>query len=59
MQTPVIYDNDIDLNIGDPIFLRHAKSGELCERFNELIIVKDHKITSRVKTYRGEGLSFG
>lgn len=59
VQTPVIYKNDIELNIGDPIFFRHAKSGELCERFNDLIMIKDHKITSRAKTYRGEGLSFG
>jgi D-serine deaminase-like pyridoxal phosphate-dependent protein len=59
VQTPVIYNNDIELNIGDPIFFRHAKSGELCERFNDLIMIKDHKITNRAKTYRGEGLSFG
>ena len=59
VQTPVIYNNDIDLKIGDPIFLRHAKSGELCERFNELILIKDHKVSSKVATYRGQGLSFG
>ena len=59
VQTPVIYKNDIELNIGDPIFFRHAKSGELCERFNDLIMIKDLKIINRAKTYRGEGLSFG
>ena len=59
VQTPVIFNNDIDLKIGDPIFLRHSKSGELCERFNELILIKDHEISGRAKTYRGEGLAFG
>ena len=59
VQTPVIYNNDIDLKIGDPIFLRHAKSGELCERFNELVLIKDHKISGKVATYRGDGQSFG
>ncbi len=59
VQTPVIFNNNIDLKIGDPIFFRHAKSGELCERFNELILIKNNGITGRAKTYRGEGLCFG
>jgi D-serine deaminase-like pyridoxal phosphate-dependent protein len=46
------------LNIGDPVFLRHAKSGELLERFNDLHIIRDNKVTETWKTYRGDGLCF-
>lgn len=58
VQTPVVYKGKEKLNIGDPIFMRHAKAGELCERFNSLILVSDGQIVNEVKTYRGEGLSF-
>ncbi len=47
-----------DLALGDPVFLQHAKAGELCERFNELWLVKDGKLAGQVKTYRGEGKAF-
>jgi D-serine deaminase-like pyridoxal phosphate-dependent protein len=46
------------LRLGDPIFFQHAKAGELCERFNELYLVKDNQIIGTVPTYRGEGLNF-
>ncbi len=46
------------LAIGDPVFFQHAKAGELCERFNELILVQGGKIVDTVKTYRGEGFAF-
>ncbi len=58
VQTPIIYKGPFSLNIGDPIFMRHAKAGELCEHFNELYLVKDSKIREIVKTYRGEGQRF-
>ncbi len=45
-------------DIGDPVFFQHAKAGELCERFNHLLLVKDKKIVDRVKTYRGQGFAF-
>ena len=56
VQTPMKYKGQ--LTLGDPVFFRHAKAGELCERFNELIVVSDNKITNRYKTYRGEGKCF-
>ena len=31
VQTPVIYTGTEQLELGDPIFMRHAKAGELCE----------------------------
>lgn len=58
VQTPIRYKGPLDLKIGDPIFLRHAKAGEICERFNELHLVSGGKITDRVPTYRGEGRCF-
>jgi D-serine deaminase-like pyridoxal phosphate-dependent protein len=53
VQTPVQYDGKTALKIGDPIFFRHSKAGELCERFNELILIKNCKIENTVPTYRG------
>ncbi len=58
VQTPVFYDGNINLNIGDPIFLRHSKAGELCERFNELYLISGNEIVDVVPTYRGEGKCF-
>ncbi len=58
VQTPVIYTGQETLNLGDPIFMRHSKAGELCERFNHLLLVRDGKVYEEVPTYRGEGKSF-
>jgi D-serine deaminase-like pyridoxal phosphate-dependent protein len=58
VQTPFEYRGKEALNIGDLIFFRHAKAGELCERFNELILVRDNKIEQIVPTYRGEQKCF-
>lgn len=55
VQTPVKYSGKEELNIGDPLYFRHAKAGELCERFNTVYLVKNGEITDEVKTYRGEG----
>lgn len=58
VQTPFYYSGRERLQIGDPVFFRHSKAGELCERFNYLHLVRDAKITEVVPTYRGEGLCF-
>jgi D-serine deaminase-like pyridoxal phosphate-dependent protein len=55
VQTPFLNQSHENIEIGDPIFLRHSKAGELLEHFNELLILRDHKIIDRWKTYRGEG----
>jgi D-serine deaminase-like pyridoxal phosphate-dependent protein len=44
--------------LGDPVLFRHAKAGELAERFNEYLLISGGKIVARAKTYRGFGLSF-
>ena len=58
VQTPIVYKGQMSLQLGDPIFLRHSKAGELCERFNELWIVSNGKIIEKVPTYRGQGKCF-
>ena len=43
---------------GDTVLFRHAKAGELCEHFNELLLVRGGRVEARAKTYRGEGHAF-
>ncbi|MEM7334014.1 MAG: alanine racemase [Chloroflexota bacterium] len=54
VQTPIKYSGHQPLSMGSSIFMRHAKAGELCERFNELHIVANGEIIDTVPTYRGE-----
>jgi len=58
VQTPVIYKGEHRLELGDPIFMRHAKAGEVCERFTHLIFVQGGQIVDEVATYRGDGQCF-
>jgi len=46
------------LNLGDPLFFRHAKAGELCERFTELYLLRAGSLEDQVPTYRGQGACF-
>ncbi|GAA5041899.1 alanine racemase [Nocardia callitridis] len=47
------------LRIGDRVWFRHAKAGELCERFDRLHLVDADGSRTEVPTYRGEGKNFG
>jgi D-serine deaminase-like pyridoxal phosphate-dependent protein len=58
VQTPVFYEREGTLNIGDPIFMRHSKAGELCEHFNTLLLIENDKVVKEVPTYRGQGHCF-
>ncbi len=58
VQTPLILKNNSTLKIGDMVFFRPAKSGEIAERFNEYVLVRDNKIEKKVLTYRGLNLNF-
>jgi D-serine deaminase-like pyridoxal phosphate-dependent protein len=58
VQTPLLGDAGRDLEVGDRVYLRHTKAGELCERFNELYLVSGNQIVDHVPTYRGEGRCF-
>jgi D-serine deaminase-like pyridoxal phosphate-dependent protein len=55
VQTPVI---GREMDVGDRVYFRHAKAGELCERFNTLLLVEGGRVVDEVPTYRGEGCSF-
>jgi D-serine deaminase-like pyridoxal phosphate-dependent protein len=58
VQTPVAYSGIHHLDLGDPIFLRHAKAGEVCERFTHLFFIQKGAIVEQAPTYRGEGQCF-
>jgi D-serine deaminase-like pyridoxal phosphate-dependent protein len=58
VQTPFEYNGTEHLFIGSPIFFRHAKAGELCERFNTITVISNGKILDTWQTYRGEGKCF-
>jgi D-serine deaminase-like pyridoxal phosphate-dependent protein len=58
VQTPLLGDAAADLSVGDRAYLRHAKAGELCERFDVLHLVQGEQIVDVVPTYRGEGRAF-
>ena len=58
VQTPVRFPPSVHLAIADPVFFRHAKAGELCERFDALVLVEGGRAAGEAKTYRGEGRTF-
>ncbi len=58
VQTPLLGPSAADLHIGDRVYMRHAKAGELCERFDLLHLVEGDRIVDVVPTYRGEGKTF-
>jgi len=58
VQTPLIGPAAYGLELGDRVWLRHAKAGELCERFSELHLIDGGAVVATVPTYRGEGQAF-
>lgn len=58
VQTPLLGPAAAGLDVGDRVYMRHAKAGELCERFNTLFLVEGEEIVDEVPTYRGEGQAF-
>lgn len=56
VQTPVR--GAADLRIGDRVWLRHTKAGELAEHVNEFLLVDRGTVVDRLPTYRGEGKAF-
>jgi D-serine deaminase-like pyridoxal phosphate-dependent protein len=58
VQTPVLGAAARGLRIGDRVYFRHAKAGELCERFEILHLVSGDRVVDEVPTYRGEGRTF-
>jgi D-serine deaminase-like pyridoxal phosphate-dependent protein len=58
VQTPLRGAAADRLRVGDRVWMRYAKAGELCERFDTLQVVDGDKVRA-VPTYRGEGKAFG
>jgi D-serine deaminase-like pyridoxal phosphate-dependent protein len=58
VQTPLRGKAADGLRVGDSVYFRHTKAGELCERFNSLYLVQGDAIVDEVPTYRGEGQCF-
>lgn len=57
-QTPLHGAPAEQLAVGDRVYFRHVKAGELCERFNRLYLIAGATIRAEVPTYRGEGKAF-
>jgi D-serine deaminase-like pyridoxal phosphate-dependent protein len=57
-QTPLLGEASLRLRVGDRVYMRHSKAGELCERFNSLYLIRGDGIEAEAPTYRGEGFAF-
>jgi len=58
VQTPLLGPPADRLRLGENVYMRHSKAGELCERFDSLLLVEGGAIVDEVPTYRGEGQTF-
>jgi D-serine deaminase-like pyridoxal phosphate-dependent protein len=58
VQTPVRGRAARGLAVGDRVYLRHAKAGELCERFDRLYVIDGDAVVDELPTYRGDGKTF-
>jgi D-serine deaminase-like pyridoxal phosphate-dependent protein len=59
VQTPLLVPRGGDVRVGDRVWFRHAKSGEVMERFSTVHLVRGEAVEASVPTYRGEGGTFG
>jgi D-serine deaminase-like pyridoxal phosphate-dependent protein len=58
VQTPVTGAAAVRLQVGDRVWLRHTKAGELSEHLNGFSIIENGRIVETAPTYRGEGKAF-
>jgi D-serine deaminase-like pyridoxal phosphate-dependent protein len=58
VQTPLTVPDSVHLSLGDPVFFRHAKAGELAEHFTSYQLLRGAAIASEAPTYRGMGRCF-
>jgi len=58
VQTPVVLPAGLEVKIGEPLFFRHAKAGELAERFERLLLLQGGEIVGEAPTYRGQQQCF-
>jgi D-serine deaminase-like pyridoxal phosphate-dependent protein len=58
VQTPLQGESARGLEVGDRVWFRHSKSGELAERVNTYHLIDNGAIAGEAATYRGEGKAF-
>jgi D-serine deaminase-like pyridoxal phosphate-dependent protein len=58
VQTPLRGTAAARLQVGDRVWLRHTKAGEISEHLNAFAVVEAGKIVDTFPTYRGEGKAF-
>ncbi|MDZ5619262.1 amino acid deaminase/aldolase [Nocardioides bizhenqiangii] len=58
VQTPLTGAAAAQLRIGDRVWFRHTKAGEVCEHVDALHLVADGEVVGTAPTYRGEGKAF-
>ena len=58
VQTPLTGHPAALLSVGDLVWFRHAKSGELFEHVTTVRLLAGDRFTDEVRTYRGHGLAF-
>jgi D-serine deaminase-like pyridoxal phosphate-dependent protein len=58
VQTPLELPDGVALRPGEPVFFRHAKTGELAEHFTRYLLVRGAHLEESALTYRGLGQCF-
>ena len=58
VQTPLQGEAARGLRVGDRVWFRHAKSGELAERVDRYHLTSGDRLVGEAATYRGEGKAF-
>ena len=58
VQTPVVGAAARDLRVGDRVWFRHTKAGEVSEHLDAFAVVENGRIIEETPTYRGEGKVF-
>jgi len=58
VQTPVSGNAARHMRVGDRVYFRHSKAGEMCEHFDSLLLLEGGRVIDEVPTYRGEGKLF-
>lgn len=58
VQTPLRGPAARDLHVGDRVWLRHTKAGELAEHLDAYAVVDGDRVVGALPTYRGEGRVF-
>ncbi|MEO1234194.1 MAG: alanine racemase [Myxococcota bacterium] len=58
VQTPLAVPAGLKLELGAPVFFRHAKTGELSEHFQSYVLIRGAERVGQARTYRGDGQVF-